>query len=311
MYKRAPRCAYRLTNRPVSANPSRMRPMRVDLPRSRASWPSALSSTSEITKSATPIALSQGREYQKKWPAATPRMRLASVTLSAEMPVGARVLASHHPTGRKNRRSAHSSTTGPLLAYTRASLFEHGLDRRQRFHRLLVGDDERRVDPHLRIVDHRDHAAREQRVEDPAGDFLVEQLARPGHDQIHAEHEAATAHIADDGNLVLPALHLGEHEGAQPAAMLDQLFVHDRLDRDVRSGRGERIAAIARRAAARIRPRLRERDLLANHDAAHGEAAAESLADQQQVGHDRVRSEEHTSELQSRSDLVCRLLLEK
>src|SRR2546428_2594529 len=26
---------------------------------------------------------------------------------------------------------------------------------------------------------------------------------------------------------------------------------------------------------------------------------------------DRVRSEEHTSELQSRSDLVCRLLLEK
>src|SRR5216683_5865208 len=27
--------------------------------------------------------------------------------------------------------------------------------------------------------------------------------------------------------------------------------------------------------------------------------------------HDRIRSEEHTSELQSRSDLVCRLLLEK
>src|SRR5206468_9014933 len=28
-------------------------------------------------------------------------------------------------------------------------------------------------------------------------------------------------------------------------------------------------------------------------------------------GHEAVRSEEHTSELQSRSDLVCRLLLEK
>src|SRR5260221_6789750 len=28
-------------------------------------------------------------------------------------------------------------------------------------------------------------------------------------------------------------------------------------------------------------------------------------------GEDRVRSEEHTSELQSHSDLVCRLLLEK
>src|SRR2546428_2955883 len=33
------------------------------------------------------------------------------------------------------------------------------------------------------------------------------------------------------------------------------------------------------------------------------------LADNQ--GPERVRSEEHTSELQSRSDLVCRLLLEK
>src|SRR6266511_2649670 len=31
----------------------------------------------------------------------------------------------------------------------------------------------------------------------------------------------------------------------------------------------------------------------------------------QQVGADRMRSEEHTSELQSRENLVCRLLLEK
>src|SRR5699024_12459888 len=30
-----------------------------------------------------------------------------------------------------------------------------------------------------------------------------------------------------------------------------------------------------------------------------------------QQGHDQYRSEEHTSELQSRFDLVCRLLLEK
>src|SRR2546421_7461221 len=32
---------------------------------------------------------------------------------------------------------------------------------------------------------------------------------------------------------------------------------------------------------------------------------------QRQLKYDFVRSEEHTSELQSRSDLVCRLLLEK
>src|SRR5438874_7348898 len=39
------------------------------------------------------------------------------------------------------------------------------------------------------------------------------------------------------------------------------------------------------------------------------------VAGQQEIGvlldHDRQRSEEHTSELQSRRDLVCRLLLEK
>src|SRR2546428_8435967 len=33
--------------------------------------------------------------------------------------------------------------------------------------------------------------------------------------------------------------------------------------------------------------------------------------DADRAGHRRGRSEEHTSELQSRSDLVCRLLLEK
>src|SRR5688572_30958390 len=32
---------------------------------------------------------------------------------------------------------------------------------------------------------------------------------------------------------------------------------------------------------------------------------------QPRIGHDLLRSEEHTSELQSQSNLVCRLLLEK
>src|SRR2546421_4473489 len=44
----------------------------------------------------------------------------------------------------------------------------------------------------------------------------------------------------------------------------------------------------------------------------HDEAVSEILAaDQPHVIHGEDRSEEHTSELQSRSDLVCRLLLEK
>src|SRR2546428_8177310 len=38
---------------------------------------------------------------------------------------------------------------------------------------------------------------------------------------------------------------------------------------------------------------------------------AVGLADRAVALFDRARSEEHTSELQSRSDLVCRLLLEK
>src|SRR5690349_23534729 len=40
-------------------------------------------------------------------------------------------------------------------------------------------------------------------------------------------------------------------------------------------------------------------------------AAAAAVADSDDAGCDRMRSEEHTSELQSRRDLVCRLLLEK
>src|SRR3712207_7949738 len=46
---------------------------------------------------------------------------------------------------------------------------------------------------------------------------------------------------------------------------------------------------------------------LVRREAVDGEAARDSLA----VGGDPVRSEEHTSELQSRQYLVCRLLLEK
>src|SRR2546421_9618160 len=41
------------------------------------------------------------------------------------------------------------------------------------------------------------------------------------------------------------------------------------------------------------------------HRAVHGDATARAVDDLE------ARSEEHTSELQSRSDLVCRLLLEK
>src|SRR5690606_41798415 len=43
----------------------------------------------------------------------------------------------------------------------------------------------------------------------------------------------------------------------------------------------------------------------------HARVAEESLRDGEAVLHAERRSEEHTSELQSRENLVCRLLLEK
>src|SRR2546427_7684082 len=59
------------------------------------------------------------------------------------------------------------------------------------------------------------------------------------------------------------------------------------------AGRGDVCAALSRREPGEIEQRKRHRD--------QREAVAE-------VG---LRSEEHTSELQSQSNLVCRLLLEK
>src|SRR2546421_8218607 len=53
--------------------------------------------------------------------------------------------------------------------------------------------------------------------------------------------------------------------------------------------------------------------LLRVHDQLKGNLSSTMLIRQLggKVGSTRLRSEEHTSELQSRSDLVCRLLLEK
>src|SRR5688572_31092020 len=60
----------------------------------------------------------------------------------------------------------------------------------------------------------------------------------------------------------------------------------------------ERVAQAERAAPQAARDQRRRRD--PHHLSAHAQALAE-----------QVRSEEHTSELQSQSNLVCRLLLEK
>src|SRR2546427_4255009 len=62
-----------------------------------------------------------------------------------------------------------------------------------------------------------------------------------------------------------------------------------------------------RRFDLRRAGRLLRRDFR-RHAALHGESALDRGVGQER---DRLRSEEHTSELQSQSNLVCRLLLEK
>src|SRR2546421_3441844 len=65
-----------------------------------------------------------------------------------------------------------------------------------------------------------------------------------------------------------------------------------------------------------IRYRGNYEDYLVQREASEAQLLAAYKNQQREIAHlmefvDRFRSEEHTSELQSRSDLVCRLLLEK
>src|SRR2546428_1583544 len=66
------------------------------------------------------------------------------------------------------------------------------------------------------------------------------------------------------------------------------------------------------RSAAGVSPGLAaDRELLRALVQAQGVSGQEEPVRREILKRDSLRSEEHTSELQSRSDLVCRLLLEK
>src|SRR5699024_11467334 len=73
--------------------------------------------------------------------------------------------------------------------------------------------------------------------------------------------------------------------------------------------RGERTAAGAPRAAG-TRLEFAELRAASSYHFLHGASEPEELVEQA-IALGLSRSEEHTSELQSRFDLVCRLLLEK
>src|SRR5881392_1433996 len=156
--------------------PSSARPNRVERPRRRASWPSAESKMSETMKSTNPITLVQRSWYANRWPATSPIASDHSVTWSAEMPVGWSARAIRIPMGRKKCRSTHSSTARPLSDKSFRGFTEYVLHGGEGAHRLVLLDDQRRIDAYLGIVDHREHAAGQEGVENPPRRLLVQQF---------------------------------------------------------------------------------------------------------------------------------------
>src|SRR2546427_1168974 len=237
------RWKYRLTNRRLSLIPSSTRPNRVEEPRRRASWPSAESKMSETTNSTNPITFVHRSWYANRWPATSPITSDHRVTWSAEIPVGWSARAIRMPMGRKKWRSAHSSTAWPLCDKSLCGFTEHILHGGQGPHGLILVDHQGWIDANLGIVDHREHAAGQQRVEDPARGLLVEQLAGPGDDEVHSDHEAAAPHVRHDRQLGFPALHLRQHFVAEPAGRPPPGGLDRRFDRDPRRRRPPRVRA--------------------------------------------------------------------
>src|SRR5690606_42123783 len=71
---------------------------------------------------------------------------------------------------------------------------------------------------------------------------------------------------------------------------------------------GDELAVVLRRTRHRVVVRT---VVVGVHERRGEEELRQPVAVEEQVGGDGTRSEEHTSELQSRENLVCRLLLEK
>src|SRR3712207_7967878 len=88
------------------------------------------------------------------------------------------------------------------------------------------------------------------------------------------------------------------------------LFPYTTLFRSVQTLSGEEICASLKEDQQR-RESLLPVDDLSGRDAAGGCLELVQNERSEKIGSDLTRSEEHTSELQSRQYLVCRLLLEK
>src|SRR5437773_6219880 len=161
---------------------------------------------SETMNNPKPIRLVQRSPYANRWPATSPIASDHSVTWSAEMPVGWSARAIRIPIGRKKWRSTHSSTARPLSDKSFGGFTQHILHGREGAQRPIFVDDQRRIDAHLGVVDHGEHPAGQQRVEDPARGLLVEQSAGPRNDEVHPDHQSATPHVGYNGQLGFPLI---------------------------------------------------------------------------------------------------------
>ena len=88
--------------------------------------------------------------------------------------------------------------------------------------------------------------------------------------------------------LFLHRQELGQHDAAHAVGVLDQVFLHDDLEGGEASRGCERIAAVARRAGARVGPGLRARQEVRGDHAAQREPATHALAHGHDVGDDAV-----------------------
>src|SRR5499426_725390 len=140
----------------------------------------------------------------------------------------------------------------PVLAHDHR---ERLVENREPRERGILADSERRVDADRRRVGHGD--------ETPAQTFLIERLRhrlgerllrRPVAHQLDSEHEALTAHVTDAAVLFLQLLEAAEHHLAHALGVLDEILLQDDLERGEAGRGGQRVAAVARRAGARVGP---------------------------------------------------------
>src|ERR1700722_12355711 len=152
-------------------------------------------------------------------------------------------------------------------------------------HGFVLADDQRRVDANDLRIRHRNEAALQRLVEQSPSDGLIQRrLGRAIGDHFDADHQAASADVADEAVFLLQLLQAGKHQCSDPGGIFDQPILENSLN-GAKTGRsGQRIAAVARRASARLTERLGGHALEGRGDGTEGKAAADPFADRHDVG---------------------------